>query len=60
MELDFLGLRPAATTADDHDHNRHGSTGSAASSSIRGPHPVLNFFFPRRNREQLAIIELAS
>jgi len=35
VELDFLGLRPAA--ACDHDNHRHGSTGSAASSSsIRG------------------------
>jgi len=40
VELDFLGLRPAA--ACDHDNHRHGSTGSAASSSsIRGLHRVL-------------------
>ncbi|RLM74890.1 hypothetical protein C2845_PM15G06610 [Panicum miliaceum] len=36
VELDFLGLRPAAAAADDRDH-RHGSTGTAAASSaIRG------------------------
>ncbi|OEL15555.1 Protein TIFY 9 [Dichanthelium oligosanthes] len=39
VELDFLGLRPAAAAADDDDHNhRHGSASAAntTASSIRG------------------------
>jgi jasmonate ZIM domain-containing protein len=45
VELDFLGLRPAATAADD-DERLHGSTGTAAASSIRGRSLLL----PRRKR----------
>jgi len=57
VELDFLGLRPAAAAAAAADHNHHGSTTggtTSSSSSIRGldDRGRLNFFLPHMDRNR--------